>query len=283
MAGSRPRLGLPRRKEEKMLRIVTMMIALTCPLVAQAGMFGDLVNSAKKATEETLDKVVDSVTSGEEGSQNNESTNDAQPQKQPTMVPETNDTVLDTVTNKSEAATSPASGAGKSPPGATNTIKSVEVDGVRLGLNIDEALKNLTAHGYDMKAPGPYSKLTGVTVEGRGTTLDGNGYVNVTIRQMGGIVYWYQKEVGYLINRIPDGESASSLTERFQKEIPGLFAGARYTETEWSGAIHFDDESQPPYARKITSPHARVVVNDRSGRVGYMLTIDWKEPVGANW
>ena len=269
-----------------MLRIITMTFALTCPPVAQAGMFDDLVDSAKKATEETLDNAVESVTSGEKGSQNSESTSDAQPQKQTTKVPEANDAALDTVASNSDAAATPTLGAGTSSSGDTNAIKNVEVDGVRLGLNIDEALNNLTAHGYDMKAPGPYSKLTGVTVEGRGTTPDGNGFVKISIRQMGGIVYWYQKEVGFLMNRIPEGESASSLAKRYQKEIPGLFAGARYTETEPSGAIHFDDESQPPYARKITSPHARVVVldgNDRSGRVGYMLTIDWKEPVGANW
>lgn len=269
-----------------MLRIMTMLLALTSPSVAQAGMFEDLVNSTKKATEETLDKVVESVTSGEKGSHNSESTNDAHLQKQTTTVSETSDEVLDTVANNSGAAAGFTSGTGESSSGDTSVIKNVEVDGVRLGSNIDEALKNLTAHGYDMNAPGPYSKLTGVTVEGRGTTPDGNGFVKVNIRQMGGVVYWYQKEVGYLIKRIPEGESASSLTERYQKEIPGLFAGARYTETEPSGAIHFDDESQPPYARKVTSPHARVVVldgNDRSGRVGYMLTIDWKEPVGANW
>lgn len=169
----------------------------------------------------------------------------------------------------------------------SDVVRRVEVDGVKLGMPIDKALENLAAHGFKMGPPGAVNKITGVTIEGRGATADGSGYITVSIRHMDGIVYWYDKTVAHLQDRLPDGITIAGLEQKYRKEIPEMFAGARYQDSEFSGTVlSFDDESKPPYNRKITSPHARVSFSkgrSNTGRVGYSITFEWKARVGANW
>jgi hypothetical protein len=164
-------------------------------------------------------------------------------------------------------------------------IRNVEIDGVKLGMPIDEALKKLKKQGYKMKPPSQNSKLTGVTIEGRGSTDDGSGLIKIMIRHMNGIVYQYDKNVTYLLNRMPVGSSVSSLQEKYQAEFVKKFTGVRYEETAANGIRHFDDGSPPPYNRKISTPHARVtlVAAESAGRFVANIGVEWKSLVGASW
>jgi len=185
--------------------------------------------------------------------------------------------VSDVVIESANPAATQAGGTG-------DIVTSTEIDGITLGMPIEDALNSLAANGYEMGMPSQQSKLTGITIEGKATEPDGSGYIEITIREMNGIVYWYQKSVAYLLNRLPEGTTVQDLEQRYREKFVDRFAGARYSDT-LMGAIHFDDESQPPYNRKITSPHARIVIgeNKRSGRFSAQITIEWKEPVGLSW
>jgi peptidoglycan hydrolase-like protein with peptidoglycan-binding domain len=170
--------------------------------------------------------------------------------------------------------------------GPTDIIKNAEVDGVRLGMQIEEALKHLADHGFKMEQPSQPSKLTGVTIEGRGTTADGLGWIDVLIRHMNGIVYQYDKTVGYRYDRLPENTSFADLRQKYQDEFTGILAGSRYSYTEPNGRMHFDDSSPPPYSGKIRSPHASIFLtnpNNHSGRFTAKLHLEWKQLVGADW
>jgi len=184
----------------------------------------------------------------------------------------------------SDAVIDPANPAATLAGGNGDIVKSTKIDGIILGMPIEDALKSLAVNGYEMGMPSQQSKMTGITIEGQGIEPDGSGYINITIRHMNGIVYWYQKTVAYLLKRLPEGTTVADLERRYRADFVDRFAGARYSET-LMGAIHFDDESQPPYNRKITSPHARIVIGEakRSGRFSAQINIEWKEPVGLSW
>jgi peptidoglycan hydrolase-like protein with peptidoglycan-binding domain len=170
--------------------------------------------------------------------------------------------------------------------GPTDVIKNVEIDGVRLGMPIEAALTRLAEHGFKMEPPSQNSKLTGITIEGRGTTADGLGWIEVLIRHMNGIVYQYDKTVGYRYNRLPENTSFADLRQKYQDEFTGILAGSRYSYTEPNGRMNFDDSSPPPYNRKITSPHASIILseaNNNTGRFNAGIHIEWKQPVGADW
>ena len=97
----------------------------------------------------------------------------------------------------------------------TGVIQNAEIDGVRLGMPIKQALEQLTEHGLNMGPPSRTSKLTGVTYLGHSTTVDGAGWIRVMIRQMNGIVYQYDKNVMYLLNRLPADISVSDLQQKY--------------------------------------------------------------------
>lgn len=99
------------------------------------------------------------------------------------------------------------------------------------------------------------------------------------------IVYQYEKNVTYMLDRLPEGTSVSSLQQRYHDEFVGKVAGARYTYTAANGWMHFDDSSPPPYNRKITTRHARIILSEakKAGRFAAGMSIEWKQPVGASW
>ena len=169
--------------------------------------------------------------------------------------------------------------------GPTDTIKNLELDGVRLGMPIDVALKQLAEHGFAMEQPSQPSKLTGITINGRKNTADGAGWIKIMIRHVNGIVYQYDKNVDYLLDRLPEGTSVSDLRQKYHDEFVGKVSGARYSYTEPNGRMHFDDSSPPPYNRKISSPHARVILSEatKAGRFHAGIDIEWKQPVGVDW
>ncbi|PLX63556.1 peptidoglycan-binding protein [Sedimenticola selenatireducens] len=167
----------------------------------------------------------------------------------------------------------------------TDVIKNASIDGVSLGMDVDKAVHSLQSRGIKMNGASKYSKLTGVTIEGSGKTADGKGWLKVMIRQMDGKVYQYQKSVGYLLDRLPltDGTRVEDLKKRYQDEFILRFADSRYSYTDPYGKVDFDDETQPPYNRKVTSPHITSNVAAGNGRFSATMDMHWKNLVGANW
>ncbi len=164
-------------------------------------------------------------------------------------------------------------------------IKNADIDGVKLGMEINQALHNLQSQGIKMGAPGPSSKLTGVTIKGDGKTADGMGWVKVMIRQIDGRVYQYEKTVGYLLKRLPlgDGTDVDDLEKRYKDAFISKFSNSRYSYSSPYGNIDFDDETQPPYNKKVTSPHITARVSAENGRFTANINMHWKKLVGANW
>ena len=172
-------------------------------------------------------------------------------------------------------------------PQTSKVVRNAEIDGVKLGMSIGQALTALEQHGYEMETPGQPSTITGVTVEGRRTTADGTGWVNIMLRQIDGKVYQIKKDIGYLIERLPEGLTTATLHEQYQQELTAPFAGARYEYAQNNRAVRFDDMSPPPYNKRITSPHAQVrvapPVQSHSGRWTAGVDLNWKDLVGADW
>ena len=182
----------------------------------------------------------------------------------------------------------------KNAAAATDVVKNAEVDGITLGMAIQTALARLAEHGFEMypvagKKPSP---MSGVTIEGKGVTADGAGWIKVFVYHMDGVVYRYQKTATYFLDRLPQGLTDSDLRNTYHDRFTGIFNGARYQYTDQKKHMHFDDSSPPPYNRKITSPHATVYLSEASGRSGkkykYVrwnarIILDWKGLVGASW
>ncbi len=170
----------------------------------------------------------------------------------------------------------------------SEVVRSAQIDGVKLGMPIEEALSELKRRGYEMETPSQPSALTGVTVKGNGTTSDGAGYIDIMLRQMDGKVYQFKKDIGYLTARLPEDLTVATLYEKYHQELTSPFSGARYEHPVQNRAIHFDDMSPPPYNRKVTSPHAEVFIipseqNFYGGRWGASVNMHWKDLVGADW
>jgi len=170
----------------------------------------------------------------------------------------------------------------------SEVVRNAQIDGVKLGMPIEEALSELKRRGYEMKVPSQPSALTGVTVKGKGTTSDGAGWIEIMLRQMDGKVYQFKKDIGYLTSRLPDDLTVAKLHEKYRRELTSPFSGARYEYPVKNRGIHFDDMSPPPYNRKVTTPHAQVLVhpsgqNYYGGRWGASVDLHWKDLVGADW
>ena len=165
----------------------------------------------------------------------------------------------------------------------TQVIRNAKVDGVKLGMPIEQALAQLKTHGYKMEQPSQPSQLTGVTIQGRGTTEDGSGWIDVMIRHMDGVVYQYNKSVNY--RKFPAGTTASSLHTKYQTRFVDRFSDARYHYKAPNKRIHFDDQKPPPYGGIITTPHVQVYMSDPQAISSFVANIDltWKDPVGAEW
>ncbi len=168
---------------------------------------------------------------------------------------------------------------------ATGVIQNVEIDGIRLTMPIEQALQKLAEHGLNIGPPSRPSRLTGVTYIGHETTVDGAGWIKVMVRQMNGVVYQYDKNVMYLLDRLPADITVSDLQQKYHDEFVGRVDKARYIYTDAAGTMHFDDSSPPPYNRNINSPHARVkIIEGKKGeRFHAGFSIEWKTSVGANW
>lgn len=168
---------------------------------------------------------------------------------------------------------------------AEGIVQHAEIDGIKLGMPVDAALQLLRERGYKMEQPSQFSKLTGVTIHGQSEETDGSGWIKIMLRQRNGVVYQYQKEVTYMLNKLPAGTSAADLEQRYHTEFTGKFSGARYSHAAPNGWQHFDDSTPPPYNRKVTSPHALVLVGviKRSGRFMATVNLTWQELVGLSW
>ena len=171
---------------------------------------------------------------------------------------------------------------------ASEVVRNAQIDGVKLGMPIEEALAELKRRGYEMETPSQPSALTGVTVKGKGITSDGAGRIEIMLREMDGKVYQFKKDIAYMTGRLPEDLTVATLHEKYHRELTSPFSGARYEHPVQNRGIHFDDISPPPYNRKVTSPHAQVLVapsdqNYYGGRWTASVDFHWKNLVGADW
>jgi hypothetical protein len=193
---------------------------------------------------------------------------------------------------KTEKAQEPASSTTNtqiSSGSGSDGVKQAVVDGVKLGMAGEEALALLKSNGYELdkcaspensaNEPCSSSKL-GVTVQG----TKSQGYEKVTIRTMNNQVYWFSKRITYIPGRnLPDGQSTSDLQEDYYDKYSEVFSTRYFDQYGSQPTYHFDDESPPPYNRKLTSPHATLSLNGRRGTLIVGIDMEWKGLVGAAW
>jgi len=165
----------------------------------------------------------------------------------------------------------------------TGVVANAEIDGIKMGMPISEAIARLKAKGYKMESLRAEHPIAGGKVSGKGSTADGAGWINVYLRYKDGVVFEYNRQVGYLSDRIPPDSSAEALANSYRNEFNRAFANAKYSYTDKRGVMYVDDASAPPYNRQISTPHARLNVSgggSRFNRFNAVLNMQWKDPVG---
>ena len=247
---------------------------VAAPISLQAGSWSDLVNKAKQAASEIAEEVTDQVISSD--------TENAQDSVNQSTSKQSNNEVA-----TSASTTEPAGSDNMESDG----VRSAVVDGVRLGMPIDEALNALKANQYqldncaspeNMNGKQCFSDLLGVTVKG---TRPGRTGEDVTVRFMNSTLYWFNKRLKYWEGRngnVPEGQSIAGLKQEYYDKYTNVFETTYFHK--YNDTYHFDDQSPPPYNRKITSPHA--VLTLQGGRRGDLIIgidMEWKELVGASW
>lgn len=247
---------------------------VVAPISLQADSWSDLVDKAKQAASEIAEDVTDQVISSD--SENVEETANQSTSKQP----------------KNEVATSDptAESAGDGNKGSYG-VRNAVVDGLSLGMPTDEALNALKANSYQLdNCASPenrnnkqcMSDLLGVTVKG---TRPGRTGEDVTVRFMNDTLYFFNKRLKYWEGRngnVPEGHSIASLKQEYYDKYTNVFETTYFHK--YNDTYHFDDQSPPPYNRKITTPHA--VLTLQGGRRGDLIVgidMEWKELVGASW
>ena len=209
------------------------------------------------------------------------------------LVDKTKDRVEHTIADPlSKGASPPVDGAAaasephESGTAAASTaagVQGAQIDGVRLGMRLDEALQQLREHGFTMRRPSAASPKLGVTVKGRGPMPDGLAPAQITLRSMNDVVYWVNKTASYIPGRMSKPVHLATLRNRLRETHTDRF-DTRYSETALNGELlHFDDTSPPPYNRRILTPHASVALNEGRGMLMFRITMEWKDLVGANW
>jgi hypothetical protein len=180
-----------------------------------------------------------------------------------------------------------ASGAGSANGTASandGVIESFELEGVHMGMNLDDAIAALTRNGFDMSAPRPPGALVGIRVDGKKVTDDRKGSISILLSSIDGTVYQIQEQVQYWPGRLPEGQTMETLGQTYRERFLKPFENAKYQSEMPNGRIAFDDKTAPPYQKPSITPHAEVLVSS-GGRQGFgaVLDITWKERVGASW
>ena len=176
---------------------------------------------------------------------------------------------------------------GTAPAGSHSGIRAAEIDGVRLGMGVNEAVSALQERGF--KLDGCESDTSGRCSDPKlGTTIGGKiprsaTGEQVVIRHMDGVVYYYNKTLQYYQGKsIPEGHTVESLKQEIYDKYSALFQ-ARYSDEVQPGDHQFDDETPPPYNRKVDTPHASLGFSGRRGALSVGITMHWKNLVGASW
>lgn len=182
------------------------------------------------------------------------------------------------------AAAQPAAPAAKS-----TKIRNADIDGAKLGMAFDEAIKNLETNGYrltssreclekpDDSSNPCYEKGPGVHVElykgdGRATN------VKVYLWKIDGTVYRITRNALY--TRQTD-KTLDSVIREFDDRYGGAYkVGGAGSRT--SALFEYDDETPPPYSRDIRTPHAKVGVSGGRGSLRIVERLIWQDAVGAS-
>lgn len=245
------------------MRIVlcTVIFVMILPNIASADMFGDLVNSVKKTVEETTSSVTNAISS----SASSESVEEAE-----------------------ASETSGPNGAVSGSEAQFSKIRNADIDGAKLGMAFDKAIKNMKANGYRLSSPEEclqkpndtsnpcYEQGPGVHVElykgdGRATNI------KVFLWQIDGTVYRITRNALY---QGSTDKTVDSVIDEFDAKYGGGYKVDRGS-SQRGATFEYDDETPPPFSRDIKTPHAKVSV--KGGR-GFRIieVLIWQDAVGAS-